>query len=92
MAQSSSTRPAAYTTAGDNYLPWPASVLADFAVGLPQAYVSGLAGWMALQNEIWSYGSAVQAEWTNTLAQQAANLPTLLPAWMVWQNGTEQLA
>ena len=90
MAQSSA-RPGPYA-AGENFLPWPASTLAELAVGLPQAYVSGLAGWVALQNELWSYGSAVQAEWTKTFAQQAADLPAFLPSWMVWYNGAEQLA
>ena len=92
MAQSTSARQAANAAAGDTFLGWPTSVLTEFAVGLPQAYVSGLAGWMALQNKLWSYGSAVQAEWTKTVAQQAADLPMLLPPWMVWHNGTEQLA
>jgi len=91
MAQSISARPAT-DAAGDTFLPWPASTLAELAAGFPQACVSGLAGWMALQNELWSYGSAVQAEWTKALAQQTADLPSLLPPWMVWYNGAEQLA
>jgi hypothetical protein len=91
MAQSTSTRLAANAAAGDTLLGWPGSVLVEFAVGLPQAYVSGMAGWMALQNELWAYGSAIRAELTTTFAKQATDL-TLLPPWMVWHNGTEQLA
>ena len=90
MVQSTSTRLAA-SAVGNTLLEWPASVLAEFAVGLPQAYVSGMANWLALQNELWSYGSTVRAELTKTFANQVTDL-TLLPPWMVWHNGTEQLA
>ena len=89
MAKSVSTRPAV-DAVGNTLLPWP-SVLAELAVGLPQTYVNAMAGWMALQNEFWSYGSAVRAELTKTFADQVTDL-TLLPPWMIWHNGTEQLA
>ena len=92
MAHLTSPPFASNAAGAEAFLGWPASALAEFAVGVPQACVSGLAGWMALQNELWSYGSAVQAEWTKILAKQTAELPEWLPAWMVWHNGTEQLA
>ena len=69
---------------------WPAA-LTELGVGLSQAFINGMTEWAALNNEIWTRGSAIQAEWTKALTGQAIDLPQL-PAWMIWHNGTEQLA
>jgi acyl dehydratase len=45
-----------------------------------------LEGWLSLQSALWSACIQVQAEWARPLVAGE------LPNWMVWQNGTEQLA
>jgi hypothetical protein len=67
---------------------WQTVVLTELAVGLSEAFANAMTEWAALQSEMWSRSTAIQSEWTKALTGQTLELPP----WMIWHNGTEQLA
>lgn len=68
--------------------PAPDAAAADMFTAYAEAGGEFLRQWLALQEQWFAGWCALQCEWARDFEARTAELPS----WMVWHNGTEQLA